>query len=80
MQIDSSSTWANHTNGTSNSDHLQMASFKSPRQRGIGGVLCGCLDIEDLSISTQTPLRRHVEIRIPLEALDDPPTNAISVQ
>ena len=57
-----------------------MAALESPGEWGVGRVLrCG-FDIEDLSIRAHAPLGRHVEVWIPLEALDDPPPNAVPVE
>jgi hypothetical protein len=69
----------NHTYGTTDSNHLQMAAFEFTCEGRVGGVLCCSFDIEDLSIGAHGALWRHVEVWIPLEAFNNPPPNAVSV-
>jgi hypothetical protein len=56
-----------------------MAAFEFPCQRRVGRILRGGFDVEDLPVGAQAALGRHVEVGVALEALHDPPPNAVAV-
>lgn len=68
----------NHTNGTTDGNHLQVAAFESACQRGIGSVGGSSLDIVDLSVCSGG-LWGNDKIGIPLEAFNHPPPDAFVI-
>lgn len=58
-----------HTNRTTNSNHLQMAPLQATLQRGVGSVMGGTLEIEARAISSR--MAGDAVVGVSLETVDD---------
>lgn len=57
------------TDGATNGNHLEMATFQLPCERRFRRVLGGAFHIEDLSVGSNLPLLGDVEVGISPEAV-----------
>ena len=67
------------TYAAANGNHLQMPALETARQRGVGRVGGGALDIEDLAVGGDGGLWGHGHVGVALEAIKDAPADAIPV-